>query len=535
VSSSVLTLYVDSSTTLSSIIREFEDSSSDLVVIEKELEVARPFIYELTDFPHRQSALLIAAGDGEKDIFVKNKLVRSVATALHTCPAANRSSLGAIRLSQVQRSEILTALRMGELKEFQAIAVIDLITLLLIRSAIPITPVSIGKGEWFNPGRGQSRPIAKLTERQEARLKLSLANRANDGFYSVLVLRRLSKPITALSIRLGISPNLITFLSLLIGFYSAYLLSQGQYLFGALAFQLSLIVDCSDGEVARYTRKFSDFGRWFDASTDRVKEYLVYGALAYSASGNIWALAIIVMALQTFRHLSDYTFAAISNARESVLEKRDIHDPDDGFFASQWLGESELKYWIKKILNFPIGERWLVISFLTAITEPEWVFKGMLFFGSVSLAYVTLSRTRRTLTWKRATQSNVVLAQQDSLIFRRSLGGKFEWIAPSVLRLVEFGAICALLLLIGENKFSIATFAILFAIVYHHYDALYRALQNQSTPRWLSRLGLYLEGRILLVALTVTVGLSLEILALYFLTLFLFIASIQWFRQIQAK
>lgn len=534
-SSEISTVYVDSSTTLSSIIKEFENSSSDLVLIESDLEVPQPFLDEIADFPHRQSALLIAAGDGRKDIFVKNKLVRSVVTSLHNCPAANRSSLGAIRLSQLQRGEILAALQMGDLKEFHAIAVIDLITLLLVRNAISITPVSIGKGDWFNPSRGQSQPIAKLTERQEARLKLTLANRANDGFYSVLLLRRLSKPITALSIRLGISPNLITFVSLLIGFYSAYLFSQGQYLYGALTFQLSLIVDCSDGEVARYTRKFSNFGRWFDASTDRVKEYLVYGALAYSATENIWALAIILMTLQTFRHLSDYTFAAISNTRESLLEKRDIHDPDDGLSSPQWRGESELKYWIKKILNFPIGERWLAISVLAAIADPEWVFKGMLFFGSISLAYVTLARTRKTLSWKKATNSYAVLAQQDSLFLKKVVGGKFEWIAPSFLRLIESAAICALLLLSGENQLSLTIFAILFAIIYHHYDALYRALQNQSSPRWLSHLGLYVEGRILLVGLALAFGLSLEILALYFLTLFLFIASIQWFREIQSK
>ena len=54
---------------------------------------------------------------------------------------------------------------------------------------------------------------------------------------------------------------------------------------GALLLQLSLVVDCVDGEVARYTRAFSSLGAWLDASTDRVKEYACYAGLAFGADG----------------------------------------------------------------------------------------------------------------------------------------------------------------------------------------------------------------------------------------------------------
>ena len=528
-------LVIVDDTSLDLIIERFASSTEDLILEESGFEVHQPHRDEIEDFPHRQSAALVAGEEesGAKDLFVRNKLIRSVRTPLHASPAANRRFTGLLRLSINQRDQILAALDQGREPKFATVPLLDLILLLLVRNAVSITPVGIGKAPWRNPHRGEAEALSPLSPSAEKRLKLTLANRSNDGFFSVLVLRRLSKPITAFSVRFGISPNLITFVSLVIGFYAAYLFTQREYLIGAILFQLSLIVDCSDGEVARYTRKFSNFGRWFDASTDRVKEYTVYAALAYSAPESMWPWAIALMALQTFRHLSDYTYSAISSAREGGLVKRDIHDEDDGFSSPQWKGESEFKYWVKKILNFPIGERWLAISVLAAIGGGEWVFPGMLFFGSISLTYAWLTRIRRTLRWKGAAEASVVSLQQDLLFASRVLGGKFSWMVPSLLRAFEFAAIVLIAWSIDAHSINGYLFLVLFAIVYHHYDALYRSLQGAKFPRWLSFAGLKVEGRIAVVALFLLLGIPLEILIFYFISLFLVIASIQWFLQIR--
>ena len=527
---------IDERTSLDSIIEEFRSADNDLILEESGVQVHQPYLDELVDFPHRQSAALVASGKDSKinDLFVRNKLIRSVRTHIHSSPAANRRFVGVIRLSLNQKSEILAALMEGKDKRFASIPLLDLILLLLVRNAIAVTPVSIEEAPWRNPSRGKESAIPTLTPGALRRLKLTLANRSNDGFFSVLVLRRLSKPITAFSVRFSISPNLITFVSLLIGFYSAYLFSQRDYILGALLFQLSLIVDCSDGEVARYTRKFSDFGRWFDASTDRVKEYTVYAALAYSAPESMWQWAIGLMALQTFRHLSDYTFSALSQLREGGLKKRDIFAHDDGFNEPQWRGESKFKYWVKKILNFPIGERWLAISVLAAIGGGEWVFPGMFFFGSISLLYAWLTRIRRTLTWKGdGPVTSVVFYQQDLLLTSKALGGRFSWAVPSLLRACELLTVLAIAFTARDGGIDGFLFLALFAIVYHHYDALYRSLQSQTFPKWLSYLGLRVEGRIALFALLLISGIDIQLVAYYFFALFLGIASIQWFLQIR--
>lgn len=523
-------------TTLSQVIEKFSSTDSDLILREEGLELHQPYLDEIEDFPHRQSALLVASSKtgSEADIYVRNKLVRSIATSIHDCPAANRVFLGIVRLSQGDRDRIVQALNQANSREFEAIPVANLVVLALVRSAIAISPLSIDKAEWQNPARGRNGRVERLTTSKARRLKLNLANRSNDGFFSVLVLRRLSKPLTAFSVKFGISPNLITLISLLVGFYAAYLFSQSQYLAGAIFFQLSLIIDCSDGEVARYTRKFSDFGRWFDASTDRVKEYLVYASLAYSAGEKWWIFAIALMTLQTIRHLSDYTFAAISQEREGRLIARDISLRDDGYSSPQWRGESDFKYWVKKILNFPIGERWLAISVLAAIGGGALVFPGMLFLGLVSISYAWLTRIRRTLTWKSPTAHGlVVLMQQDLLLFSKRFGGRYEWMVPSLLRKIELVVVTSLAYLIDPDLVGGILFFTLFAIVYHHYDALYRSLQSQSFPTWLSWLGLKVEGRITALTLALLLDLPLLFFAIYFILLFMVIASVQWFQQLK--
>ena len=523
-------------TTLSQVIEKFSLADSDLILREEGLELHQPYLDEIEDFPHRQSALLVASSKtgSEADIYVRNKLVRSIATSIHDCPAANRVFLGIVRLSQGDRDRIVQALNQANSREFEAIPVANLVVLALVRSAIAISPLSIDKAEWQNPSRGRNGRVRELTTSKARRLKLNLANRSNDGFFSVLVLRRLSKPLTALSVKFGISPNLITFISLLVGFYAAYLFSQSQYLAGAIFFQLSLIIDCSDGEVARYTRKFSDFGRWFDASTDRVKEYLVYASLAYSAGEKWWIFAIALMTLQTIRHLSDYTFAAISQEREGRLIARDISLRDDGYSSPEWRGESDFKYWVKKILNFPIGERWLAISVLAAIGGGALVFPGMLFLGLVSISYAWLTRIRRTLTWKSPTTHGlVVLMQQDLLLFSKRFGGRYEWMVPSLLRKIELVVVTSLAYLIDPDLVGGILFFTLFAIVYHHYDALYRSLQSQSFPTWLTWLGFKVEGRITALTLALLLDLPLLFFAIYFISLFMVIASVQWFQQLK--
>ena len=84
---------------------------------------------------------------------------------------------------------------------------------------------------------------------------------------------------------------------------------------GAVLLYLGFVLDCVDGQLARYTRHFSAWGGWLDTMADRAKEYLVYAGLGYGASHAGfrygWALAIAAMTLQTVRHMTDTWYGVL--------------------------------------------------------------------------------------------------------------------------------------------------------------------------------------------------------------------------------
>jgi hypothetical protein len=75
---------------------------------------------------------------------------------------------------------------------------------------------------------------------------------------------------------------------------------------------------------------------------------------------------------------------------------------------------------------------------------------------------------------------------------------------------------------------AVAAFVILFSIAFHHYDNLYRAMQGEQKPKWLSWAGLSVPGRLLLLAVVDLLGIGLDPVAGYFLLLFLVVSSVQW-------
>jgi hypothetical protein len=107
---------------------------------------------------------------------------------------------------------------------------------------------------------------------------------------------------------------------------------------------------------------------------------------------------------------------------------------------------------------------------------------------------------------------------------------RFDWLEPSLLRALELGALIALFALSGnlEGNLGIASFVILFSIAFHHYDNLYRSMQNEQKPKWLSVLGLSVPGRIILLSAAPFLGLDLAAIAIYFSVLFLVVSSFQW-------
>jgi hypothetical protein len=476
--------------------------------------------------------------------------VAGASSKFHNLKGGNNTFVGILRLSQNQREAIITTL--SEVKSSEAYGeAIDLVLVALVRAAIVVSPASLTAAPFIRSAdeSAKAKVQEEINNLNIARLRLKMANRANDGFFSVFFLRRVSKLLTWAAVKIGATPNQVTIASFAIGLYAAFLFAQGDtwsLIVGAILLQVSIVVDCVDGELARYTRKFSELGAWLDAITDRVKEYAVFLGLAYGAfvqnGQNLWVLAAVLMAIQTFRHLSDYNFSQVVKARsaEETPVPVDFMADWDGITAQLDQIDSDderadtkrrIRYWLGKIVIFPIGERWLAISVTAAVGGALFTFTALPLLALFSMVWVYRVRIAKSLQMaKTRIQSPVIIRQFDLGWAKKSISIRFDWLEPSLLRALELGALIVLFALTGNfsDDSAAAAFVILFSIAFHHYDNLYRAMQGEQKPKWLSWLGLTVPGRLLLLTVAALLGVGLEPIAGYFLVLFLGVSSIQW-------
>jgi phosphatidylglycerophosphate synthase len=526
------TLDIDQVTKISDVLQAFESSNQDLLLVDVNSVVTKPHLELLTDYPRTVTTALVAkAKKGETR--VSQGRISGASSGYHEVGHGNHTFLGIIRLSQFQRQEIIETLLKVKDTNYSG-SVIDLILVALVRAALVIAPAEVAGAPFIRSADGNERQATQnqIVALNDARLRLKLANRANDGFYSVFFLRKISKLFTWLAVRLKMTPNQVTLISFAIGLFSAYEFSKGNFwgiFAGAVLLQLSMIIDCVDGELARYTRQFSQLGAWLDAITDRIKEYLVFFALAYGAAKNgqdLWIPAMGMMLFQTFRHLSDYNFARINKIRSTHLEPLAFDLKNDGFVSVEREKRNRFEYWAKKALQFPIGERWLVISASAVIGGAQLTFIVMPILSIISIALVFRGRFKKTLTWpKERVNKNLIDDQIDSIRSKNSTN-RFDWLTPSLLRLLE-GAILIEIAVISDLDKSII-FLLLLAILFSHYDNMYRALQNEKKPAWLSIAGGFIFGRLFVIALWIWLGWSLIILVYYFCALFFIVSSVQW-------
>ncbi len=526
------TLDVDKATKISDVLSSFQSSDQDLLLVDVNTVITKPHLELLTDYPRTVTTALVSKLKGGESRVSQGRIT-GASSGYHEVGYGNHKFLGIIRLSQSQKTEIVEALSKVKDTNYSG-NTIDLILVALVRAALVVAPAEVAGAPFI---RSEDLAERQKIEKQiaglnDARLRLKLANRANDGFYSVFFLRKISKLFTWLAVRLKMTPNQVTLISFAIGLLSAYEFSKGTFwtiFAGAVLLQLSIIIDCVDGELARYTRAFSQLGAWLDAITDRIKEYLVFFALAYGAAKNgrdLWIPAMGMMLFQTFRHLSDYNFARINKIRSSQLAPLDFDLKNDGYIAVEREKKTRLEYWSKKALQFPIGERWLVISASSVIGGAAFTFTIMPILSLISIALVFRGRTRKTLTWpKDRVNKNLIDDQLDSIKNKNSTN-RFDWLEPSLLRLLEGAIFIEIAYVTNLNRSVI--FLILFAILFNHYDNMYRALQSERKPLWLSIAGGFIFGRLLIVVLWIWLGWSLTILVYYFGLLFFIISSIQW-------
>lgn len=143
-----------------------------------------------------------------------------------------------------------------------------------------------------------------------------------DGLVSRHVNRRVSRPIARLLARTPVTPNQVTVFSLGIttGAFAAF--AAGYPVAGGLLAQTGSIIDGVDGDLARFAKRGSRFGSFFDAVVDRYADALVLlGLTIWAASGAENMLPWIVgFAALAGSFAVTYTRARVDESRRTMFD-----------------------------------------------------------------------------------------------------------------------------------------------------------------------------------------------------------------------
>lgn len=404
-----------------------------------------------------------------------------------------------------------------------------------------------------------------LTEAREAtaavddeKVRLRAAVKSRDGFFTTYCVSTYSRYIARWCARRGLTPNQVTTASLLVALIAAGCAATGTrpgYIAAGLLLLASFVLDCTDGQLARYSLQYSTLGAWLDATFDRAKEYAYYAGLALGAArggDDVWALALGAMVLQTSRHIVDFSFNESNH--DATANTSPTAALSDRLDSVGWT------VWIRRMIVLPIGERWAMIAVLTAVTTPRIVFYALLIGCALAASYTTAGRVLRSMTrrarrtdraaraladltdtgpvaegiarligrplppfvapavalaggaavvvttWQTAYGSwwPVIAAAGYALTSGISVAGPMkgalDWLIPPFFRAAEYLTILVLAARSGVPGALPAAFGLVAAVAYHHYDTVYRIRGGTGAPpRGLVRATGGHEGRLLVV------------------------------------
>ena len=323
------------------------------------------------------------------------------------------------------------------LRDRLATAPDDVVALLLVglvRSGAHLWLSNLRRLYWSRPLSPASASEAEreIAEIDEDRVLLDSAVKGADGFFTTFFVSTYSRYIARWCAHRGFTPNQVTTVSVLIGLLAAIAFATGErwgLVAGAVLLQIAFTTDCVDGQLARYTRTFSKLGAWLDSVFDRGKEYLAFAGLAIGASrmgDPVWLLACAAITAQTVRHMSDFSFgtaqqqalratvhppieqpldgpgaaAAVRRSRDAASEPeppRERSLADRMLSAWRKLDRAPGVRWAKRIVSFPIGERFAVISITAALFTPRTTFVVLLACAAVAGVYTQTGRVLRSV------------------------------------------------------------------------------------------------------------------------------------------
>jgi CDP-diacylglycerol--glycerol-3-phosphate 3-phosphatidyltransferase len=115
--------------------------------------------------------------------------------------------------------------------------------------------------------------------------------------YARAVVDRVVVPIAKGMVKVGVTPNWITFVGLLITLAGVGVVLTGRPLLGAAVMGVGAILDAFDGAVARLRGTSGPFGAFYDSVTDRVSDAAIFGAAAWLVRDDPVTFTVAVVAM----------------------------------------------------------------------------------------------------------------------------------------------------------------------------------------------------------------------------------------------
>jgi len=88
------------------------------------------------------------------------------------------------------------------------------------------------------------------------------------------------EPLTGFLARLGVGPDGVTIMGLMVSLVAALAFFEGYFRFGAVMVALSGLCDILDGELARRSGQHSRFGAFLDSTLDRLSDGIVLAGIS---------------------------------------------------------------------------------------------------------------------------------------------------------------------------------------------------------------------------------------------------------------
>jgi phosphatidylglycerophosphate synthase len=122
-----------------------------------------------------------------------------------------------------------------------------------------------------------------------------------------------------------VSPNLLTFLSMLVALTAGYIYSQHKPLEGALFILLSAFVDMLDGAVARASGRVTHFGATFDHVLDRYSEAFIILGMIYGGylDWTVGLFALFGMIMASFTRAKAESVGGLKICNVGIAERQE--------------------------------------------------------------------------------------------------------------------------------------------------------------------------------------------------------------------